>query len=262
MDAGLEVRSLSVEFGGNVAVSDVSLLAPSGRITGLIGPNGAGKTTTFNACSGLLRPRNGSVHVAGRDVTHLGAAGRARLGLGRTFQKVEVCGALTVRENVHVGCEARAAAANPWRQFVVPRSSQRAIEQAVNDALERCGISDLAHAPLASLSTGRRRLVELARVLACGFNTLLLDEPSSGLDERETDLLSDILLGVVAELGTGILLVEHDMKLVMGLCQWLYVLDFGHLIFQGTPVEARASDLVRAAYLGVDDPRLTNGVHQ
>lgn len=253
----LEVRNLTIAFGGNVAVSDVSMSVPLGRITGLIGPNGAGKTTTFNACSGLLRPRSGSVHLFGRDVTSSGPAARARLGLGRTFQRVEVCSAMSVRENVRVGCEARSAAGNPWRQFFVPRSTQRTIDGAVDAALERCAIADLADAPMASLSTGRRRLVELARVLACRFEFLLLDEPSSGLDDGETELFSTILRDVVTDLGTGILLVEHDMNLVMGICQWLHVLDFGHVIFEGTPEQARASDLVRAAYLGAEDPRLT-----
>jgi ABC-type branched-subunit amino acid transport system ATPase component len=163
---------------------------------------------------------------------------------------------MSVRDNVRVGCEARVAAGNPWRQFFDSRSSRLSIESRVDEALDRCGIAALAKVPIASLPTGRRRLVELARVVACDFKVLLLDEPSSGLDDAETEQFAQILRALVADLGTGILLVEHDMNLVMSVCDYLHVLDFGHLIFEGSPVEARGSDVVRAAYLGADDPEL------
>jgi ABC-type branched-subunit amino acid transport system ATPase component len=251
-EPGVAISELTVAFGGNVAVASVTMAAPMGRITGLIGPNGAGKTTTFNACSGLVQPRSGTVRLFGREVTKAGPAERARLGLGRTFQRVEVCSEMSVRDNVLVGAEARVAAASPLRQLVASRRGQRALELAVDDALERCGIASLADAPMASLSTGRRRLVELARVVASGFRFLLLDEPSSGLDDAETERFGEILKSLVADLSLGILLVEHDMDLVMGVCDHLHVLEFGHLIFEGLPAETRASDVVRAAYLGAD----------
>jgi ABC-type branched-subunit amino acid transport system ATPase component len=250
MTAGLELSSLTVAYGGNVAVSSISLTAPVGRITGLIGPNGAGKTTTFNACSGLLRPSAGTVHLFGVDVTRRTPPARARMGLGRTFQRVEVCNAMTVRTNVALGCEARLVGRNPLRQVLASAAQRRAIETATDDALDTCGIGALAGALVASLSTGQRRLVELARALAGGFRLLMLDEPSSGLDSDESGRFGRLLETIVRERQIGILLVEHDMSLVMGICQYLYVLDFGQLIFDGTAAETQTSPVVRAAYLG------------
>jgi len=247
---GLETHGLSVAYGGELAVADVTLTAPLGRITGLIGPNGAGKTTTFNACNGLVRPARGSVYLFGLDVSSKDPAARARLGLGRTFQRVEVCTAASVRTNVQLGLEARMAASNPIRQAWSTRRQRRDLQEAVDDALETCGIAALADREAAGLSTGQRRLLELARVIAGGFRLLLLDEPSSGLDSEETARFGAILRGVVEDRRLGILLVEHDMSIVMSVCRYLYVLDFGHLIFEGTPLDAQRSEIVRAAYLG------------
>jgi ABC-type branched-subunit amino acid transport system ATPase component len=247
---GLSVQSLSVAYGGNVAVAGATFAAPLGRVTGLIGPNGAGKTTTFNACNGLLRPSSGRVGFAGRDVTRMGTAGRARLGMGRTFQQVQVCTGMSVRSNVAIGAEVSLIGRNPLRQFVAGRTQQRVVTERTDEALETCGLGWLADRSMSVLSTGQKRLVELARVLAGGYRMLLLDEPSSGLDEAETARFGQILTGVVRDRGLGILLVEHDMTLVMAVCEYIYVLDFGNLIFEGTPAETRASPAVRAAYLG------------
>jgi ABC-type branched-subunit amino acid transport system ATPase component len=247
---GLEVEHLSVAYGGNRAVNDVSLAAPLGRITGLIGPNGAGKTTTFNACSGLLRPSAGTVTLSGVEVTRRSPAVRARMGLGRTFQRMELVNVMSVRTNVALGAECRLVGANPLTQVLSTLSQRRAMEAATAAALELCGIGDLSARTVGTLSTGQRRLVELARVLAGDFRLLLLDEPSSGLDEEETHRFGAILTRVVAERGVGILLVEHDMALVMAVCEHIYVLDFGKLIFQGSPTQTQASDIVRSAYLG------------
>ena len=252
LSAGLEVTDLSVAYGGNVAVSGVSLHAPLGRITGLIGPNGAGKTTIFNACDGLLRPSTGTLRLFGQDITKRGTPVRARMGLGRTFQRIEVCNAMTVRTNVALGREARLVGGNPLRQIMASGAQGRVIEEATEEALTACGITDIADRRTATLSTGQRRLVELARVLAGGFELLLLDEPSSGLDEEETRRFGNILTRIVAARGVGILLVEHDMSLVMDVCEYLYVIDFGHLIFEGTPDQTQAADVVRAAYLGAE----------
>jgi ABC-type branched-subunit amino acid transport system ATPase component len=246
----LEIVDVSVAYGGHKAVSNVSLHAPLGRITGLIGPNGAGKTTTFNACSGLLRPTTGTVRLNERDITHRPPSARARLGLGRTFQRMELVNAMTVRVNVALGAECPLVGLNAIRQVFSTGGQRRAVAEATTSALELCGIGHLADRTVGTLSTGQKRLVELARTLAGGFRLLLLDEPSSGLDEEETERFGAILQNVVAERGLGILIVEHDMALVMAVCQFLYVLDFGHLIFEGTPAEVQASDLVRAAYLG------------
>jgi len=247
---GLGVSGLTIAFGGNVAVDGVSLEAPMGRITGLIGPNGAGKTTTFNACSGLLRPTAGKVRLRGRNVSGWTPAARARLGLGRTFQRMDLFDSLTVEQNIALGREALLARGNPFKQLWCSPAERRVVRAATEDALEACGIADLRSDIAGSLSTGQRRLVDLARVLAGGFSMLLLDEPSSGLDSAETVRFGQIVARVVADRNCGVLLVEHDMSLVMSICEYLYVLDFGKLIFEGTPDQVRSSDVVRAAYLG------------
>jgi len=247
---GLVVDKLRVRFGGLVAVDELTFEAPPGRITGLIGPNGAGKTTTFDACSGLNRRVGGSTRIHGRDVTRLGPAARGRLGLGRTFQRMQLGDSLTVAENVALGREAGLAGAAPWSQIVASPAQRRETLRATAHALELCGIADLAETQAGALSTGQRRLVELARCLAGDFDILMLDEPSSGLDRYETAAFAEVLLRVVEERGCGILLVEHDVALVMSICTYMYVLDFGSLIFEGTPAEVAASPVVRAAYLG------------
>jgi len=249
-DTGLAVSSIVVRFGGLVAVDGVSLSAPRGRITGLIGPNGAGKTTLFNACSGLIRPTRGSIGLDGRDITDVSVARRPQLGLGRTFQRVALFNSLSVRENVALGREGALAGSAPWRQLIARHAERRLVADAAADAMATCGISHLAETPAGSLSTGDRRLVELARVVAGGFTMLLLDEPSSGLDDHESERFGAILTAIVRDRGAGVLLVEHHMELVLGICDYLYVLDFGRLLFEGTADEAVASDEVRAAYLG------------
>jgi ABC-type branched-subunit amino acid transport system ATPase component/branched-subunit amino acid ABC-type transport system permease component len=257
---GIEVQRLAVYFGGLHAVEDVSLRAPLGLITGLVGPNGAGKTTTFNACSGLLKPTSGRVLLHGADVTAIGPAGRSRLGLGRTFQRAELFNSLTVRENVAMGREAFLAGGNPRTQLMSSRRDDATIDRAVAEAIELTGIGALAGLQAGLLPTGQRRMVELARVLAGPFSVLLLDEPSAGLDGGETQRFGQILQAAVAERGLGILLVEHDMELVRQVCQNIFVLDFGQLIFKGTSEEMLASSTVRAAYLGSEsagDPALT-----
>jgi ABC-type branched-subunit amino acid transport system ATPase component len=253
---GLAVDGLTVRFGGLLAVSDVSLVAPRGQITGLIGPNGAGKSTTFNACSGLLRPAQGVIRLDGADVTGLSPSARARRGLGRTFQRMELFESLSVRENVRMGREAGMAGVRPLRHLVASRSERRDAQERAEQTIEECGLTPLVDRRPSELSTGQRRLVELARVMTGDFTVLLLDEPSSGLDKRETSRFSDILVGLVESRQVSILVVEHDMSLVLRICADVFVLDFGQLIFRGSPAELTASDVVRAAYLGseaIDD---------
>ena len=250
MTSGLTVTSLGVRFGGLVAVDDVSLAVPPGQITGLIGPNGAGKTTLFNACSGLIRPQHGTIQLDGRDITRMPLARRPQLGLGRTFQRMELFDSLTVRENIELGREGVQAGSLPWRQLISRRAERAAVAAAADEALATCDLTAVVDRSVGSLSTGNRRLVELARVLAGGFSVLLLDEPSSGLDDHESERFGEILTTVVQERGVGVLLVEHHMSLVLSVCAYLYVLDFGRLLFEGTADEAVASEAVRAAYLG------------
>jgi ABC-type branched-subunit amino acid transport system ATPase component len=247
---GLQVQNVSVRFGGNVALRDVSLTAEDGRVTGLIGPNGAGKTTAFDVCSGFTAPVEGRVTFFGRDLTGVPPARRARLGLGRTFQRMELFDSLTVAENIALGREARCGAGSPWRQVVARGSERHEIAEAVDEAIRLCGLSRLSATRAGTLSTGQRRLVELARAVAGGFRFLLLDEPSSGLDQSETEGMGEIVRLLADGRGIGVLLVEHDMSLVMGICDDLHVLDFGQVIFSGRPSEAKRSERVRAAYLG------------
>jgi ABC-type branched-subunit amino acid transport system ATPase component len=251
--AGLVVEEVVVRYGGHVAVNGMSLSAPRGRITGLIGPNGAGKTTTFNVCSGLLRPSAGRVRLFGQDVTTRSAQHRARMGLGRTFQRMELFDSLPVRQNVALGRECRLAGALPWRHLSGSRGDARTLARRSEEAMERCGITHLAARRPGELSTGQRRLVELARCIAGGYDLMLLDEPSSGLDKTETERFGAILRSLVDTDGVGILLVEHDMALVVKVCDYLHVLDFGQPIFAGTPSETLTSPVVRAAYLGDED---------
>jgi ABC-type branched-subunit amino acid transport system ATPase component/branched-subunit amino acid ABC-type transport system permease component len=248
--SGLKVNNLSVHFGGVAAVNNLSLEAPAGKITGLIGPNGAGKTTTFNALSALNRPSSGRIMLHDIDVTDEGPSRRARRGLGRTFQRTELFDSLTVRQNVAMGREASMAGANPLAHLAGSRASGKLINEVVDEALTLTGITNIADAQVGLLPIGQRRLVELARTLAGPFDLLLLDEPSSGLDIHETEQFGRVLKAVVRDRGCGILLVEHDMTLVNETCDYVYVLDFGQLIFEGTPSEMHNSDIVRAAYLG------------
>jgi ABC-type branched-subunit amino acid transport system ATPase component len=252
-DSGLRVENVVVRFGGLVAVDGMSLNAPLGHLTGLIGPNGAGKTTTFNAITGLNRPNSGRIELMGHDISKLTPQARAQRGLGRTFQRMELFDSLTVRENVDLGSEAGMAASNPLRHLRGSRTDARHVREATMEALDLVGIAELAEDRPADLSTGQRRLVELARVIAGDFKVLLLDEPSSGLDKRETERFGEILRHLVEQRGVGILCVEHDMALVMTVCDYVYVLDFGKPIFEGTTAEIAASPIVRAAYLGSEE---------
>lgn len=250
--AVLQVDELTVNFGGVAALDRVSFSAASSAITGLIGPNGAGKTTTFNACSGLVRTIHGTVRLGGIDLAPYSVEERARLGLGRTFQRMELATSLSARVNIAVGVEAALAAARPDRQLRLPVADRAAVAARTDEAIERCDLAKIADVSVGSLSTGQRRLVELARAIAARFRFLLLDEPSSGLDREETARFGEILTDTAGRDRIGILLVEHDMDLVMSTCSLLHVLDFGTRIFSGTPAEAQASAVVRAAYLGVD----------
>ena len=241
----LEANDVSVRFGGLLALDSASLTVDEGCITGLIGPNGAGKTTYFNVITGLQHPTAGRVTLDGRDVTDAKPHRRARLGIARTFQRLEAFGSLSARENVLVAAEMR-------RRWADDPMSPADIAQ---HALERVGIVSVADETVDALPTGTARLVELARALATKPRVLLLDEPSSGLDDDETDAMGHLLLELAAE-GLGILLVEHDMPFVMGTCGHIDVLDFGRVIARGTPSDIQGDPAVQTAYLGT-----TTGAH-
>jgi ABC-type branched-subunit amino acid transport system ATPase component len=250
---GLTATDIQVRFGGLVAVDGADLDAPIGRITGLIGPNGAGKTTTFNVCCGFVRPERGTVRFDGTDITKTSAARRARLGLGRTFQRLELFRTLSVRRNVELAAQSVHIGNDPLTQLGLIGGGRRVRHEArqrADELLELVGLADIAHHLAGAISTGQGRLLELARALARNPRLLLLDEPSSGLDVAETAAFGRLLRRLVAEHDVGILLVEHDMELVLGICQWIYVLDLGRPLMEGTPEDVAASASVREAYLG------------
>ena len=230
----LEIREVMVRFGGVMAVGGVDLDVQVGEITGLIGPNGAGKTTLFNVISGMQDPTAGMVSVNGVDISHESPHRRAKRGLARTFQRLELFASLTVRDNVRVAAEL---------------ASLTNIDSTVDRLLEKVGVSHLADKTAGELPTGSARLVEIARALATGPQLLLLDEPASGLDESESDRLGKLLRELTGE-GLGVLLVEHDMSLVMRVCDSIYVLDLGMIIAHGTPEYIQHDPQVLQAYLG------------
>lgn len=257
---GLEITDLEITFGGLRAVDNISLSAPLGRVTGLIGPNGAGKTTTFNAISGINREIRGSIKYRTQEINALAPPARGRMGIGRTFQRMDLADQLSVLENVSLGFESALAGRSLIKHLVTSSTIRKSTREASLNALQLCGIADLAARQAGELSTGERRLVELARCLAGQFDLLLLDEPSSGLDRTETERFAAVLQKVVQERGCGIVLVEHDMSLVMKVCAYIYVLDFGRLIFEGTPALTATSPIVRDAYLGADSIELSPAV--
>jgi branched-chain amino acid transport system ATP-binding protein len=240
VSAALEALHVNVHFGGNAALVDVSVSAGPGLVTGLIGPNGAGKTTLFNVIGGLLRPSSGRILLGGRDVTSAPTHVRARAGLARTFQRLELFGVLSAHANVRV-------AADLARRRGVHEG--RSADEVATALLERVGLGAMADVRADQLPTGQARLVELARALAVAPSVLLLDEPASGLDEGETESFGRLLRELAAD-GMAVLLVEHDVPLVLGVCDVVHVLDVGRVLAVGTPAEIRADVRVHDAYLG------------
>ncbi len=246
----LVANEIGKRFEGIAALASVSVAIDAGELVALIGPNGAGKTTLFNCLSGVLRPDTGRVLLRGEDLAGLAPHQRARRGLGRTFQRIELFGSLTVREHLLVADRARRHGASLWRDLT-GRSRATSDEQARCDAtLELVGLTDHAERPAHSLSLGTGRVVELARALMCDPVVLFLDEPSSGLDHRETDEMGAVLEQIRVERGTAILLCEHDVGFVRQLASRTYVLDCGRLIAAGETNEVLGRAEVRMAYLG------------
>ena len=242
--AVLRAIEIDVRFGGLQALSSAEVLVRPGMVTGLIGPNGAGKTTLFNVITGLQPPTRGQVVIEEEDgsvtdLTDKPVHKRSRSGISRTFQKLEAFNTLSARDNVLVALEMR----RRWdRSGPAPRTE-------ADEILERVGITDVADITVGTLPTGTARLVELARALATRPRFLLLDEPSSGLNEEETNDMGTLLRRLVGD-GLAVLLVEHDMSFVMGLCEHIHVLDFGRIIATGSPTEVQQNPQVQAAYLG------------
>ncbi|MEU1545507.1 ABC transporter ATP-binding protein [Nocardia sp. NPDC005745] len=235
MPSLLEVDDVTVVFGGNRALDGAGLRAERGAVTGLIGPNGAGKSTLFDVICGLRKPTRGRVAIDGADVTRLGPSRRARHGLARTFQRLELFGRLSVRDNLLVAAEL-----GPQRRHAA---------RIVTEIIDRLGLHELAGACADELPTGTGRLVEVGRAIAARPSLILLDEPAAGQDHTETERFGELLRSL-ADDGTAVLLVEHDMGLVMNVCDEVFVLDLGKVIASGPPAVIRADQTVLAAYLG------------
>ncbi|MGZ4675228.1 MAG: ABC transporter ATP-binding protein [Acidimicrobiia bacterium] len=246
----LQADSVTKRFSGITALDAVSLDVEPGEAVGLIGPNGAGKTTFFNCLLGLLRADGGSVRFDGRDITRLPVYRRARAGIGRTFQRMELFAEMTVRDHLLVAERSRVGTGRFWKDVLnlaAPSADEHARAAATLELLQ---LTDVADAPIEALSLGRGRLVEVGRALMTDPKLLLLDEPSSGLDANETNALAETLRAVQAERGTAVLLVEHDVEFVRSYVSRVFVLDFGTMIATGPTATVLASDEVRRAYLG------------
>ncbi len=239
----LEIDDVLMQFGGITAVNHASISVEPGRVAGLIGPNGAGKTTTFNIISGLQEPTSGTIRFDGHDITRESVHDRARRGIARTFQRLEVFGSLSVHDNILTAAEIHRS----WSG-----GSGRDVRRATQDIIDMVGFREFANQRADAIPTGVARLTELGRALAIEPRVLLLDEPSSGLNEEESHDFGELLLQLAAE-GRAILMVEHDVDLVMQVCTWIDVLDFGTIIASGPAEEVRDDPDVQAAYLGVAD---------
>ncbi|APE11548.1 ABC transporter ATP-binding protein [Rhodococcus pyridinivorans] len=238
----LETRGITVRFGGHVAVKDVSLGIEPGTVTGLIGPNGAGKTTLFNTITGLQRPTVGKVFLDGRDITPLPPYKRARMGMARTFQRLELFVSLSVRDNLRVAGDIHNANGR----------NKIDLDEEVDRLLELTGLADIASTDVSDVPTGRARVVEVARALMTSPRVLLLDEPASGQTEQETEAFA-ALLRDLADSGLAICLVEHDIPLVMKICSRIHVLDYGAVLASGVPDEIKNDPAVINAYIGTEE---------
>jgi branched-chain amino acid transport system ATP-binding protein len=241
----LEARDVTVRFGGKRALDAASIAVVAGSVTGLIGPNGAGKTTLFNVITGLLDPDDGEVVLDGRDITKASPHKRAQLGLARTFQRLELFTSLSVRDNIRVAGDIR----NSWGIRGLGRSDA---EQEADRVIELTGLGAVADREVAEIPTGQARVVELARALMTQPKVLLLDEPASGQTEQETESFGRLLQRLASD-GLAICLVEHDMTLVMDVCETIHVLDYGKAIAAGTPDDIRTNQAVVDAYLGTPE---------
>ena len=258
----LEATGVTVRFGGLTAVDNVDIAVHRGSIVGLIGPNGAGKSTLFSVLSGLLRPHSGSVFINGAEVTSASPQARAARGMARTFQHPELFLGLTVREHVTLAYRVANAPRRIWTDAVTGggfRRTPKAETDRVDTIIDGLKLTAIQHRAVIGLPLGLARLVEIARSIAREPQVLLLDEASSGLDAAETDELAIVLKNLVERRGVSLLLVEHDVELVLGLADWVYVLDFGVLIAQGTPDDIRNDPTVRSAYLGEQPDTVADG---
>jgi branched-chain amino acid transport system ATP-binding protein len=250
----LEVQGLTKSFGGLVAVSGVDLAVAEGEIVGLIGPNGAGKTTLFNLITGLLEPSAGSVRFLGQPVAGRRPHAIAEMGMARTFQNIRLFGSMSARENVVIGthCRTRSGVLGALFKGRATREEEGRAWRRAEEELAFVGLSDLADSPAGGLAYGQQRRLEIARALATDPKLLCLDEPAAGMNETESAQLID-LVRRIQQRGITVLIIEHDMHVVMNLCDRIAVLNFGKKLAEGTPAAIRANPDVIEAYLGRDD---------
>ena len=254
----LRIRNLRVRFGGVAALQDVSLDLNRGEILGLIGPNGAGKTTLFNCISGVVTPNDGTIHFEGRTLRFAPPHERARRGIARTFQNLQLWGSMTVLENLEVPIDAIGRRNTLSDALGLPNSryAERATNERARAILHAIELDGYGHRLAADLPAGLQRRVELGRALAMRPKLVLLDEPAAGLDAGETEHLAQLLHRVRERFRVSMLLVDHDMSLVMRVCDYIYVLDFGKVLSRGEPAVVRNDPKVIAAYLGEVKPEL------
>ena len=250
-DVVLKVDKIRKQFGGLTAVNDISFDIQAGQIVGLIGPNGAGKSTTFNLITGVLSKTSGQVLFRGEDISALASREISRKGMARTFQHVKMIPDMTVLENVALGAYTRGSSGVVSSMLRTNRAEEQRMMKEAQRQLERIGMGAYLHEQAGNLAMGPQRLMEIARALCCDPALLLLDEPAAGLRHKEKQGLAQVLRQLQGE-GMSILLVEHDMDLVMDVCDHLVVMEFGTLLTRGTPAEVQANPAVRAAYLGTE----------
>jgi len=249
----LVLDGVTVRFGGITALDDVSFAVGNGEVLGLIGPNGAGKTTLFDVISGVRPPDSGRVLMDGRDISRTSAVTRARRGLRRTFQRVQTFGWLSVEDNVLAALEWRGGGGGMLADLVslpTRRSRERERRARVAEVLEQCGLTAVAKDPSGSLPIGLARMVEFARAIVDRPKVLLLDEPTSGIEEAEIERLADLIQSMRADESCAVVLVEHDVGFVMRQCDRIVVLELGRVLAAGAPAEIQADPKVRDAYLG------------
>jgi branched-chain amino acid transport system ATP-binding protein len=252
-DVLLRVEGVSKTFGGIAAVNGVTFEVARGESVGLVGPNGAGKTTLFNCVCGQLRPEHGRIELEGRPLVDMPTFERARLGIGRTYQRVEVFPDMTVRDHLLVSYRARWRKGRLWRDLCNLSKPSAEETDKVDSVLAMVGLDDRAEAPVASLGLGSCRLVELARALVADPVVLMADEPSSGLDIHETHELGTVLRQVQRDRGMAMVLVEHDLSMVAEVVDRTVVMNLGEVIAEGDFASVMADPAVRTAYLGIQE---------